>query len=130
MGRTLKDDLLSDHQQTFSRTSEFGESAVYYPPDASGESARSINVTVISHGAPIVTESRVEEQQRELVVSVDSDATTGITRATLGGALALDTAPGDLYDFVAVVDEDAGAVVLKFCRNEPLTYLSGKLAGR
>lgn len=130
MGRTLKDDLLSDHRRTFSSSAEFGESAVYYPPDSSGEAARPIDVTVISHGAPIAIDSRIEEQQRDLVVSVDNDATTGITRATLGGALALDTAPDDLYDFVAVVDEDAGAVVLKFCRNEPLTYLSGKLAGR
>lgn len=128
MGRTFKDDLLADHQRTFSNVAEFGEAAIYFPAD--GSDPRTINLTVLSQGAPIGIENRVEESKRELIVSVDNDATTGITDATLGAGLALATAPDDQFDFVGVVDIDAGAIVLKFHRNESLTYLSGKLAGR
>lgn len=113
---TLASKIASDVSAVLIRTDHFAVGAIYWPV---GGSSRHVSLVAQTQAKRTEEQSHHKLDTQEVNFLVSSSVTTGIPDAQLGDALRLDTdKPDDRWDFVQIVDNGPGFVLLKFAKRK------------
>ena len=114
MPSTLAEKVAADVSAVLIRTEHFGVGATIWPK---GGSARHVELVAQTQPRTTQEEPHHKSQRDEVTFLVSTDYTTGYPDPQLGDALRLDSdKPEARWDFVQIVDNGPGFVLVKFAR--------------